>query len=430
MLTGLPSTRGDCAAVHPKCYCGVFNYGGDRNYGYSIVCKDMGNITQVPQFKAVSTVYDALMIKKARLSTVQRGAFNGLKVKKILLERIGIKSVQPGAFYGVGELLEISVTSNQIDTIAADAFHDLKQLKTLKLRLNRLTKVHAAWWTQMPLLEELDLGYNSLANIPDDAFEGLNQLKELDMDDTSLTTVNAAWWRGMPSLETLWLRDNTFRLLADGAFNGLKQLKKLEIGSTQLLKLSAAWWREMPALEDLDMSYNWQVTFTDGVFSGMNQLKKLRLDGTTLTSVSATWWSDMPLLEELLLNQNYLANNIPDGAFNGLKQLKILSMFDNRLKSVSAAWWRNQNMPHLESLVIYQNPLECDCHLAWLRTMRTILRYNPRCASPPSVNGMSVVAYDISKCIIATTEPGNSFFVLISKLSYIYHTQPPVFYFA
>ena len=85
VLTGLPSTRGDCAAVHPKCYCGNFNYGGDRDYGYSIVCKDMGDITQVPQFKASSTVYGALMFNGTRLLTVQRGAFNGLKVKRYFL---------------------------------------------------------------------------------------------------------------------------------------------------------------------------------------------------------------------------------------------------------------------------------------------------------------------------------------------------------
>ena len=306
VLTGLPSTRGDCAAVHPKCYCGDFNYGGGRDYGYTIVCEHMGNITQVPQFKAVSTVYDALMIKKARLSTVQRGAFNGLKVKKIFLHSISIKSVKSGAFYGVSNLLEITIYGNQIDTIATDAFNDLKQLKILKLISNRLTMVLAAWWTQMPLLEELSLGHNSFGNIPDDAFDGLNQLKILDMAGNELTTVNVAWWSDIPSLEKLRLRYNTIRLLADDAFKGLKQLKKLDLASMRLEKVSVAWWREMPALEELNVGYNTKLTFTDGVFSGANQIKILRLDHTKLTSMSAAWWIQMPLLEELSFTHDFL----------------------------------------------------------------------------------------------------------------------------
>ena len=168
----------------------------------------------------------------------------------------------------------------------------------------------------------------------------------------------------------------------------------------------------MPLLEELSLIVNSLVNMPDGAFNGLKQLKILRLDSNTLTTVSAAWWSQMPALEELRLANNKI-ETLADGILNGLNQLKTLDLSSNRLHTISAVLF--QNMPNLESLYIHQNQLECDCRLAWLR-VTSILRYTPFCASPPSVKDSPVVAYDISMCVITTTEPGNSFIVLISQL--------------
>ena len=88
MMTVVPSIRGDCAAVHPNCVCRSNN----------IYCHDLGDISQVPKFKHSNTVYGKLEISgNTTLSTVQTGAFNGLKVKELSLSAIGITAIQSGA---------------------------------------------------------------------------------------------------------------------------------------------------------------------------------------------------------------------------------------------------------------------------------------------------------------------------------------------
>ena len=208
MMTVVPSIRGDCPAVDPKCEC----------RGVDIIfCKDLGDVSRVPQFKHSNTVYDKLEISgKTKLSTVPTGSFNGLKVKEIRLENIGITAIQAGAFSDLNDTLEI-------------LYLDLNQLET----------------------------------IPEDAFQGINLLK------------------------TLWLHNN-------------------------------------------------------------------------------------------------------------------------RLKTLSYALV--QNKPHLESLTLYGNPLECDCRLAWVRKMAHMMSadHTALCASPPPVEGSRVVVYDISMCAATTTETGIS----------------------
>ena len=128
MMTVMPSIRGDCAAVHPKCVC---------RYN-SIFYKDLGDISQIPQFKHSNTVYRSLRISgKTALSTVQTGAFNGLKVEQIYLSYIGITAIQSGAFSDLNYTLEsLSLSSNILKTIPADCFDGLGQLKTLLLENN------------------------------------------------------------------------------------------------------------------------------------------------------------------------------------------------------------------------------------------------------------------------------------------------------
>ncbi|MEG7522027.1 MAG: leucine-rich repeat domain-containing protein [Chromatiales bacterium] len=131
----------------------------------------------MPAFTASSTVYDLLTINGGTtLATVQRGAFNGMKVKEISLWSIGVTTIQSGAFHDVGDLVKLSLYNNQMETIPDDAFNGLKQLKTLCLCSNPLKTVNASWCSQMPALEMLQLQNNQLETIQDGAFNGLNQL--------------------------------------------------------------------------------------------------------------------------------------------------------------------------------------------------------------------------------------------------------------
>ena len=189
------------------------------------------------------------------------------------------------------------------------------------------------------------------------------------------------------TLESLSIYSNKLETISGDSFDGLSLLKKLELGNNQLKIVIPAWFSQLPALEYLDIGENQFETIPDKTFSQLTNL------------------------EILAMYQNKF-ETIPEDAFEGLNKLKKLVLHEGNLKTLSFALVENK--PHLELLQIFGNPLECDCRLAWVRTMADILNkipfagYAPLCASPPPVKGTPVVAYNISMCAATTTETGIS----------------------
>ena len=246
VLTVLPSTRGDCAAVHPKCYC------GGTGYHYSIVCKDMGHISQVPPFTASNTSYDTLEITGGEtgttLLTLQTGAFAGITVREIKLVSIGLTAIQSWAFIGVGALHELYIYGNQLTEIADNAFNGLDELTRFFLVEGNLKTVSAAWLSQMPELVFLSFSSNQLETIPVGTFEGLNKLQTLYLSYNRLTRVSAAWRGHLPALQTLVLGNNEIESIEEGAFDDFNNLGRLNIRNNRLKTLNADLIQNMPHL--------------------------------------------------------------------------------------------------------------------------------------------------------------------------------------
>ena len=402
MMTVVPSIRGECASVHPNCVCRSNN----------IYCHDLGDISQVPTFKHSNTVYGLLVISgDTTLSTVQTGAFDGLKVKELSLTFIHITATQSGPFSDLSDTLEsLSLNNNKLETMPEDVFDGLSKLKKLSLAWNQLKIVSPAWFSQLPALEHLDLTGNDFETIPDKSFDKLHKLKVLALSSNRLKTVSAAWFSQLTALEGLYLSDNQFEFIQDEAFKTLNQLVRLELFfNSRLKEISKVLFSHTPALQILDIGVNRLLMIPDDIFNDLHQLKELSLRYNDLTTVKTAWFRQLTNLEHLDLSNNKF-ETIPEGAFDGLTQLKTFRLTDGSLKTLSYALV--QNMPHLQSLALNGNPLECDCRLAWVRSMADILSRKPAnialCASPPPVNGTAVVAYDISTCAATTTETGIS----------------------
>ena len=201
MMTVMPSIRGDCAAVDPNCYCrsdGVYN---------NIYCKDLGDVSQVPLFQHSNALYSLLVIEgKTTLSTVHTGAFNGLKVKKIRLSKIGITAIQSEAFSNLNDTLEyLYLDHNKLETMPEDVFDGLGQLKTLYLGNNQLKIVIPSWFSQLPALEYLYPARNQFDSIPDKSFNKLHKLKSLLLHSLRLKAVSTALFSQLIALESLSL---------------------------------------------------------------------------------------------------------------------------------------------------------------------------------------------------------------------------------
>ena len=144
MMTVVPFIRGDCPAppgVHPNCVCG-WNMQQHLQGSGQRQPTSHDTETQVPTFKHSNTVYRLLFIGcKTTLSTVQAGAFSGLKVEQLILTFIGITVIHSGPFSDLNDTLEyLSLNGNKLETLPGDVFDGFGKLKVLYQSNNRLKR--------------------------------------------------------------------------------------------------------------------------------------------------------------------------------------------------------------------------------------------------------------------------------------------------
>jgi len=272
----VPSTLGDCPAVHPNCNCRHEN-GHDNIY-----CHDLGDIPQVPTFRPSDTIFDKLVIEKGTtISSVQVGAFVGVKVKSIVLSHLGVKTIEPGAFSHLGDVLEaLDLSFNQIEIVPDDAFVGLVRLKTLSLQSNKLSKLTPA------------------------VFRELTELKDLVLATNRLATLSPSVFRHLAKLEVLVLVTNRLETITDDAFVGLRSLRNLHLANNNMTRVGPNAFNHLAQLMSLYIQYNRIETLPDGVFDRLYHLKVLAINNNRLTTLRAAVLKDVSNVDVFWLQDN------------------------------------------------------------------------------------------------------------------------------
>ena len=111
----------------------------------------------------------------------------------------------------------------------------------------------------------------------------------------------------------------------------------------------------------------------------------------------------MTSLYTIRLRNNQLTR-IPKDAFTGLSLLIVIDLSNNSISTIEENPYAD--LPDCDDTTCIQlreNPLNCDCHLAWLRSfvanIEDVNNNKPswKCAEPQSVAGQSLVSLDISQ---------------------------------
>lgn len=246
-------------------------------------------------------------------------------------------------------------------------------------------------FTSLSNLEELNLGQNRISRIDSNAFEGLLNLRILYLDDNTLTAVPSSSFVFLSSLAELYLGINTFSTVGRGAFEHLKELNQLDLRSSSLNNISVDTFKGLNAVRVLDLSDNrlqriptvelsqltrleslvlGQNDFTiipEGAFFGMTNLKRIDISGSLkLTKVQSGAFATNPNLESIVLTANKGLVELQEGALSGLPHLKKVILRGNSLTTLAEGLFPWYN---LETLDLTENPIVCDCRLAWLRNL-------------------------------------------------------------
>lgn len=127
------------------------------------------------------------------------------------------------------------------------------------------------------------LNGNLLQTLPADVFSNLPNLRMLNLDNNDLQILPADVFNNLPNLNKLLLSNNQLNTLPTDIFNNLSNLWLLNLRNNQLSTLPANVFSSLPNLCTLELDHNKLQTLPDNLLGNLNQLKKITLIGNPFT---------------------------------------------------------------------------------------------------------------------------------------------------
>jgi Leucine-rich repeat (LRR) protein len=200
-------------------------------------------------------------------------------------------------------LTSLILSENLIKTIEDNAFSDMSLLQTLDLRNNKLTYLSESTFAGLSSLIDIWLDHNLITDLSDGKiFAGSPKLQYLSMDWTPLKSVDNQTFDGLSNLIELSIDHGELSMLPEGTFKSLSNLKTLSMRHNQFRVIPQEELVWLKQLEHLDLSGNPIVTITSNAF---------RFNGH---------------LHELLMSNMPDLNYVEDCAFCNLHELSTLQI--------------------------------------------------------------------------------------------------------
>lgn len=317
-------------------------------------------------------ITDVEMLLKSKMPYLQIINFEGSRlgvirefepsyeaIEVLLLGDCGITEVEPGAFKALENMIRLTLSNNSISRLDESVFSKDSKLEFLALSDNNLTSVTGTF-NRTRRLKELKLSSNMIHDITD-AFKGLTLLRKISMRSNLVTHIPDDAFSDNSELAEINLSENKIRWVGRNALKGLVTLNKLLLQNNQLVSLNGSV-RNLPKMRYLDASFNAIQSLERAEFANNGRLTFIKL----------------------------MANNISSfrGAFIGAGEVVSLILRRNQVEVLrrSDFPWK---MPKKPTLTLDENPLMCDCRMAWLvrRDREVQINNYPTCEGPPWLRG-------------------------------------------
>uniref|UniRef100_A0A8B9RAV2 Leucine rich repeat and Ig domain containing 2b n=1 Tax=Astyanax mexicanus TaxID=7994 RepID=A0A8B9RAV2_ASTMX len=351
----------------------------------SVLCHRK-RLAQVPEGIPIET--RLLDLSKNRLRIVTPQNFSSLlMLEELDLSNNLLSSVEPGSFRAQPRLRTLRLRANQLTLLPRGALAGLSELTLLDVSQNRLVILLDYGFEEQRRLRVLELADNELVFIAPRAFSGLPALRSLTLQRCNLSAVPGHALAHLHGLTNLRLRELDIAELPPHAFKGLGRLRNLEIDRWPALEGVPG-----PALQGLNLS-SLYITHTNlsvaPALSHLPYLTHLNLSYSRLRVLPSGWLRGMDRLEVVHVRQAQLERVEPQ-ALQGALSLRLLDLCQNRLKTLERSVLPTSLV--VQSLLIGQNPLVCDCRLHWLLQRTPPLLYGevePQCSAPTTLAGKS-----------------------------------------
>lgn len=291
--------QSSCLNLRDVCQSGI------RDDGINYVHCGRKSLPEIPSFSSnrlFNLAFDELILSDNLITHIHANAFNGLRIKRLIMTGNQLRSIDENSFRELENYLEelvLEFDPTIVDRIPQAVQTNLINIKSLTLIGLNLRRLPSNVFNNMKKLESLTLKYCHLQSIESNAFSSIEK-----------------------HLRYLYLDHNKLNQKIFSEINRLSLLEKLSLSNNYIqefdVKLSNY------NLQYLDLSYNYLKKL---VLVNMNNLQILNIQNNLLTS-EQIHGSIPKQLKELILDFNsihYLNKNfIPED-----NSLEILSLQSN-----------------------------------------------------------------------------------------------------
>ncbi|XP_043563598.1 toll-like receptor 9 [Chiloscyllium plagiosum] len=329
-----------------------------------------------------------------------------------------IADIKAEDFEGLEDVECLLLSSNYLtQTLNGSQFNKLKKLKHLDITHNRIDFYHGKAFSEIPLLETLDLSYNSytfemkgmghnfsfINMLPSLRYLSLahNQIAQRVSTELHSNSLNALDFKGN-MLSLMWESGTNTYL---SFFYNLHNLTFLDISENKLMTVPPdAMVRFPSSLKELYINKNQINFFNWDNLTVLVNLQLLDLSNNLLNGLPKTPCHFPKTFSKLVLHHN-LIMELPSAFFSKVKAMRYLDLSHNRIKILNENSFPSQLLGGLEVLALANNPFSCTCDADWFihfiedtNVSLPELTTSWKCEFPESQQGMSILSTNPLSC--------------------------------
>jgi Leucine-rich repeat (LRR) protein len=229
-----------------------------------------------------STVaFDALVeldLSSNQIESLDEGNFCCLRsLEKLYLNRNKLFEIDMSIFKGLSKLEILRLDINRIHNVINSKNHtDLIGLSSLHLQKNSIRFIQSFVFNRMSNLSNLILSLNPLDHLTTKVFYGLTNVSNFIIRNCSLNELNEFIFEGLTNLSQLVLEHCNISVIKPKAFLNLKLLKILKLDGNRITQLYGRTFEKQAILEHIDLTGSVLERLQPFAFVGLVKLRRVQ----------------------------------------------------------------------------------------------------------------------------------------------------------